>query len=280
MKLLRSPKQLNRELRRPCPRPVGFIPTMGGLHEGHLELIRRARRECASVVVSIFVNPLQFGPGEDFKRYPRNLARDARALRAARADVLYAPAEAAFYGPSFQTPVGVGPLSRPLCGKTRPAHFAGVATVVLKLLNQVRPDRLYLGMKDYQQVRVIEQMIADLDLGVKVVRVPTVREKDGLAMSSRNVFLSPAERIKARLLAAALKEGEARVREGWTDVNRIKTQMKKVLRGISGRLDYLEIVDSRSLEPVVKLTQRSSLLIAIAWFFGRARLIDSRLIKA
>ncbi len=259
---------------------IGFVPTMGSLHEGHLALVRRAKKENDIVVVSIFVNPLQFGPKEDYKRYPRNFTRDAQLLRRENTTILFEPSLKDFYPSDFQTSVSLNKLSKPLCGARRPAHFGGVCTVVLKLLGLVTPDRLYLGQKDYQQFRVVEQMVRDLDFPAEVKMVPIVREKDGLAMSSRNIFLSKAERAEAVFLYRALQEGQRLVRAGTRDLPKIRKMMRAVLKKASlGRLDYLEIVDARSLEPVVELRSGSRVLIALAAFFGKTRLIDNLLIR-
>ncbi|MGH7198920.1 MAG: pantoate--beta-alanine ligase [Candidatus Omnitrophota bacterium] len=260
-------------------RSIGFVPTMGYLHEGHLSLVRASRKENQVTVASIFVNPLQFGPQEDFWRYPRDLVRDTRLLKEARADFLFTPLVKELYPEDFQSSVVVRKLSRPLCGVTRPAHFGGVATVVLKLLNIVQPGAVYLGQKDYQQFRVVEQMAKDLDLDVKVRMAPIVREPDGLAMSSRNVLLSTAERREAVFLYRALEKGADLVRSGQRDAAKIKKAMRDVLKlAPHGRVDYAEIVDAAGLEAVVKLKLHSRVLLALAVFFGKTRLIDNNLV--
>ncbi len=282
MKVLRDSKALRRALEgfRKRGKRISFVPTMGYLHEGHLSIVRQAKRENEAVVVSIFVNPLQFGPKEDYARYPRNLARDEKLLTRERTDFLFMPALKEFYKPDFQTSVSVKKLSRPLCGATRPTHFTGVCTVVLKLLNNVMPDTLYLGQKDYQQFCVVKQLVADLDFPVKVKLAAIVRETDGLAMSSRNVFLSPRERQEASLLYQALKEAERCIKEGLRDVEKIKKAMRAKLQGLRhGSIDYLEIVDSGTLESVIELKRQSRVLAALAVFFDRTRLIDNALIK-
>ncbi len=196
MHVVRTPGSA-RAIARTLARPVGFVPTMGAIHAGHLALVERARRENASVAASVFVNPLQFGPGEDFERYPRALERDASLFERAGVDVLYVPTAARMYGPAFSTAVDVGALATTFEGAARPGHFVGVATVVLKLLNALEPTVLYLGQKDAQQVAVLRRMIDDLDLATSVVVSPTVREPDGLALSSRNAYLTPVERAAA-----------------------------------------------------------------------------------
>ena len=260
---------------------IGFVPTMGFLHEGHLSLVKKSVAGNDCTVVSIFVNPLQFGPKEDLKRYPRDLQRDQRLLAQAGADVLFAPSSKEFYPTDFQTTVSVSRLGLPLCGRTRPGHFAGVATVVLKLLNLVSPDRLYLGQKDFQQCRVLEQMIEDVDMPVSVWRMPIVREKDGLAMSSRNVYLSPAERSEAALLSQSLRRARDFIQAGGQDAKKIKKEILSLVHSaVLGRVDYAEIVDARTLEPVVKLKKGARVLVALAVYFSKTRLIDNVLVDA
>jgi pantoate--beta-alanine ligase len=253
---------------------------MGYLHEGHLSLVRRASEENDATVVSIFVNPLQFGPREDFKRYPRNLERDKRLLKEARTDFLFLPRVQDLYRPGFQTSVSVKDLGKPLCGRTRPTHFSGVATVVLKLLNLVRPDTIYLGQKDFQQCRVIEQMVDDLEMPVEVKMVPIIRERDGLAMSSRNIFLSPTERREAPFLYQALKRCKKMALSGCRDGRTLKRALRASLNKLrEGRVDYAEIVDALTLSPVVKSKPGREALAALAVFYKKARLIDNLLIK-
>jgi len=281
MKVLKDPKALRRVLEglRQRSKRIGFVPTMGFLHEGHLSIVRQAKRENEVVVVSIFVNPLQFGPNEDFERYPQNLARDKKLLEHEKIDFLFTPVLKTFYKPDFQTLVSVKNLSQPLCGATRPTHFGGVCTVVLKLLNNIVPDTLYLGQKDYQQYCVIKQLVKDLDFPTQIKMVSIVREPDGLAMSSRNVFLSSEDRREAVLLYQALKRAEQCVKGGLRDVEKIKKAMRGKLHGLRrGRIDYLEIVDASTLESVVILKNGSRVLAALAVFFNKTRLIDNTLI--
>ena len=278
MQVLQSRKALKKLVLslRNKKKTVGFVPTIGFLHEGHLSLVKKSVAENDFTVASIFVNPLQFGPKEDFKKYPRDLARDRKLLASAGTGALFVPDTKEFYPQDFQTTVSVGKLSRPLCGKSRPIHFAGVATVVLKLLNLVEPTTLYLGQKDYQQCRVIEQMIEDMDLGVRVRRGEIVREKDGLAMSSRNVFLSPVERSEAVLLSRALSRARDFVQAGERDAKKIRREVLSVLAQAShGRVDYAEIVDARTLGDVVKLQKATQVVVALAVYFSKARLIDN-----
>ena len=282
MKVLRRLQALKKTIRafKNKKESVGFVPTMGYLHEGHLALVRRAQKENDRVVVSIFVNPLQFGPKEDLKRYPRDLKRDARMLKALDADVLFIPDAAAFYPKDFQTSVSVARLSRPLCGVARPTHFAGVATVVLKLLNSVSPDRLYLGQKDYQQFRVVEQMVQDLGIPVDVRLCPIVREKDGLALSSRNYHLDAEERMQASALNRALGKAEESIRKGHRGAEKLKQLMRQELaKAGRARVDYAEIVDAESLLPVVQLQPGQKVELALAVFFSKTRLIDNRIIR-
>jgi len=260
-------------------RGIGFVPTMGSLHEGHLSLVRQSKRENQATVVSLFVNPLQFGPHEDFWRYPRDPARDTAVLRGEKVDFIFLPRLREFYPGDFQTSVSIKNLSRPLCGVSRPTHFAGVATVVLKLLNIVMPDVIYLGQKDYQQFRLVEQMVKDLDFPVRVRMSPIIREPDGLAMSSRNVLLSLSERHEATFLYRALQKGAELTKAGVEDAAKIKKAVREVLKNAPHlTLDYVEIVDAETLAPVVESKNHRKILIALAVFFGKTRLIDNCLI--
>lgn len=258
---------------------IGFVPTMGALHQGHLSIVRHAKKENDRVVVSVFVNPLQFGPKEDYRRYPRNLRKDASLLNAENTDWLFAPDAGTLYPDGFQTTVKTGVLARRLCGPHRPGHFDGVATVVLKLLEIVRPDSLYLGQKDYQQFVVLRRMARDLDLGVHVKMAPTVREKDGLAMSSRNAFLSLSERRRAPSILAALRHTAGSLKAGRSAQQALREGLEILRQGHPNRIDYFEIVDAESLEPMVKLKKGGRAVIAAAVYFGRTRLIDNILIE-
>ncbi len=282
MKVLRTLPALKLALSkvRAQRQSIGFVPTMGYLHDGHLELVRQSRRQTNVTVVSIFVNPLQFGPKEDYKRYPRDLNRDRKLLEKVKTDFLFIPDVKAFYPADFRTEVRVKELTDGLCGRTRPTHFAGVTTVVMKLLHTVNPDHLYLGQKDYQQCRVLEQMIEDMNMSILVHRVPIIREADGLAMSSRNRFLSPAERKEALVLNRALRAGHESIQSGQKQAAKVRQTALNVIRQSRlGRLDYFEIVDARSLKPVVKLSKGQTVLLASAMVFGKTRLIDNTLIK-
>ena len=257
---------------------VGFVPTMGYLHEGHLSLVRTARSEHPLIVASIFVNPLQFSAGEDLGRYPTDMARDKKLLKDEGCDVLFVPGRSHMYPADYQTTVSVGRLSSVLCGRHRPGHFDGVCTVVAKLLQMVRPDVLYLGQKDYQQARILRQMIADLGFEVRVRVCPTVREPDGLAMSSRNAYLSARERREAVLLYLSLTRGKELIKDGEQRPARIVRAVKQVLsQGTHIRIQYVEVVDPMTLEPVGRVTGR--VLIAVAARVGAARLIDNMVVK-
>ena len=254
---------------------VGFVPTMGYLHEGHLSLVRKAKEENDVVVVSIFVNPTQFAPGEDFERYPRDVERDRALLEKEGVDVLFIPSVEEMYPGGFSTYVEVLNLTEGLCGAKRPGHFRGVTTVVAKLLNIVMPDKAYFGKKDYQQLKVIERMVKDLNFPVKIVGCPIVREPDGLAMSSRNVYLSLEERKAATILYRSLLLAKEYYEKGGRDAEELK---EKIVSFISAeplvkKIDYVEIVDGETLNPVEKLYP--GVLVALAVFVGNARLIDN-----
>jgi pantoate--beta-alanine ligase len=258
---------------------IGLVPTMGALHAGHMSLIDAARAADVFVVVSIFVNPTQFGPNEDFTRYPRPRERDLELCRTAGVDLVYAPDAAAIYPADFQTRVEVKELSEVLEGASRPGHFRGVATVVLKLFNLVQPDRAYFGQKDAQQVRVIQQMARDLNVPVEVVVRPTVREPDGLALSSRNQYLDAEQRRQAVVLNQALEAAEAAIRAGERNAAVIERMMAGRIAGAPGAvLDYGAAVDVETLKPVGTL--KGPILLALAVRFGTTRLIDNRVIRA
>lgn len=254
---------------------IGLVPTMGYLHEGHLSLIRRARTECDFVVVSVFVNPLQFGPQEDYNTYPRDLNRDARLAAEAGAAVIFHPAPAEMYPEGFQTHVEVEKLSQGLCGAFRPGHFRGVATVVTKLFNIVTPDRAYFGEKDAQQLALIQRMVRDLNLDVEIVPLPIVRESDGLALSSRNTYLSPAERRAATVLYRALLRGRDLIAAGERDGRRVGEAVRGTLQAepLVSRIDYVAVVDPETLAEKAALSGR--VMLAVAAYIGKVRLIDN-----
>jgi len=260
---------------------VGFVPTMGSLHEGHLALIRRARREHHRIAVSVFVNPLQFGPKEDFARYPRDEVRDVRLCRDAGCDWFFLPRLRSLYPAGFATTVDPGPLGELWEGAMRPGHFRGVATIVLKLLNLVEPDAIYLGQKDIQQARIIQSMARDLDLPDRVTVCPTVRERDGLALSSRNVYLNASERARAPGLIRAMREGRALARSGVTEARRILARVRAVLRreAAPDRVDYLALVDPSTLLPVTRVDRGGAFLLG-AIRIGKTRLIDNLYFRA
>ena len=259
-------------------RPAGFVPTMGALHEGHMSLVRAAQAECRPVIASIFVNPSQFAPGEDLEKYPRTFAADRARLEEAGVNYLFAPEAAEMYPPGFRTWVNVDGLSDRLEGRARPGHFRGVTTVVLKLLEIVRPQKAFFGRKDAQQARLIRQMAHDLHLDSEIVVCPIVREADGLAMSSRNAYLSPDERRAANVLHRALDAARAAIERGERDALRLTAAMREnVRREPLAQLDYAEVVDAESLEPVTRL--RRTCLALLAARFGATRLLDNLLIE-
>ena len=259
-------------------RIVGLIPTMGALHEGHLALVKRARQECSEIITSIFVNPKQFGPKEDFAKYPRTFEADAEKLASAGVDAIFALEPADVYPPGFRTYVSVEGLSDRLEGRSRPGHFRGVATVVLKLLEIVQPHFAYFGRKDAQQVRIISQMAGDLNLDTEIVVCPIVREPDGLALSSRNAYLKPDERKAATVLHRALIAGRDELAAGGHDSLSLQTTLRKVLQAEPlAAVDYAEIVDADTFEPVTRVARPCYVVLAV--FLGKTRLIDNLYIE-
>ncbi len=254
---------------------VGFVPTMGYLHDGHMELVRRSIEENLHTVVSIFVNPTQFGPHEDFSKYPRDEVRDLAQLSAAGVDAVYLPGATDMYPEGYQTYVDVERMTQPLEGSARPGHFRGVTTVVLKLFNAVRPDRAYFGRKDAQQLRVIQRMTADLDLGVEVVPCDIVREPDGLAMSSRNVYLSPEQREAATVLKRSLDDARSRWKRGERDAAALRNAVEGVIASEPlAELDYVSLADNLTLEELSGEIVRPALLSLVVKF-GPTRLLDN-----
>ena len=254
---------------------LGLVPTMGALHEGHLSLVKRAREENGAVAVSIFVNPTQFNEGADFDRYPRTLKRDLELLEPLGCDLVFAPDAAAMYPPGFASRIDVGPVASPLEGAMRPGHFDGVATVVCKLLNIVQPNIAYFGQKDAQQLAVIRRMAADLDLPCGIVGAPTVREADGLALSSRNVHLTPEQRKQAPGLHRALRLAEAAYGGGERDAEHLRAAMRGVLAGAPlGRVEYVSIADPTTLAELDEVGPAGA-LASLAVRFGDTRLIDN-----
>lgn len=271
-------KEKAREARQE-QRVIGLVPTMGALHAGHMALVERARRECSPVYASIFLNPTQFGANEDLSKYPRPLEVDTEKLTGARVDGLFLPSAEEMYPAGFSTYVHVEGISERLEGKSRPGHFRGVATVVLKLLEIVQPHYAYFGRKDAQQVRIIEKMVHDLNLDVELVICPTVRETDGLAMSSRNAYLNVEERRAACVLFKSLQAVQAELAAGVRDTLELQKAMRKILESEPrARVDYAEIVDAEAFEPVVRVTRRCYALLAVK--IGNTRLIDNMLIHA
>jgi len=273
MKVLKTINEI-KKLRLKLPEPVGFVPTMGYLHEGHLVLVRQARAESSSVVVSIFVNPTQFGPQEDFKKYPRDPKRDLALLEKEKVDVVFMPSVVEMYPPQFSSWVEVGKVSERLEGVSRPGHFRGVATVVAKLFNIVQPDRAYFGQKDAQQLVVIKKMVAELNMNLEVVGVPTVREPDGLAMSSRNIYLNPEERKAALVLYQALTLAQKLWSQGEKDAQAIRQKMTGLIQKQPlANIDYISIADAETLDELD--TVRPPAIVSLAVKIGRTRLIDN-----
>lgn len=266
-----------RRLRAELPGPVGFVPTMGYLHDGHLSLVRRAREECASVVASVFVNPTQFASSEDLADYPRDIDRDAALLEAAGTDIVFSPSAESLYPDGYDTWVDVERLTERLEGASRPTHFRGVATIVTKLFNLVRPDRAYFGQKDAQQALIIRRLIHDLHLGINLVVSPTVREPDGLAMSSRNTYLSQKEREAATVLHRSLQLVETLYADGERNVEQLLNEMKKLLRAEPrARLKYISIADVEDLAELETVDRKA--LVSLAVEIGKTRLIDNTIL--
>lgn len=282
METLRSVAEIRRAVSswRATSERIGLVPTMGALHAGHMALVAAARESCGRVVTSVFVNPRQFGPNEDLSSYPRNEAGDAQKLAAAGVDVLFAPDVSEMYGAGFSTSVKVGGMTEGLCGAFRPVHFEGVATVVTKLLLQVLPDVAFFGEKDYQQLRMIERLVRDLDIPVRIEAVATVREKDGLALSSRNQYLSAAERKVAPALYATLRALADRLAQsGKTGAaGAIEKAKRDLLEAGFSKIEYLELRDAATLAPMTA-PGREARLLAAAWL-GKTRLIDNVAVSA
>ena len=280
MEIITSPDEMTRraESARISGERIALVPTMGYLHEGHLALMREGRRRSSMLVASIFVNPTQFGPGEDFARYPRDMERDAAMLETVPVDILFAPEAPAMYSPDSQSWVEVTEVTRGLCGGHRPGHFRGVTTVVAKLFNIVKPHFAVFGEKDFQQLRSIQRMVRDLNFDVEIVPVPIVREKDGLAMSSRNLYLSPAEREDALVLSLALRAARETHRKGACCAEEIAFAAMRVLKRMkSVAIEYVEAVDAETLAPEPSLER--PILIAIAVRIGKTRLIDNTVLQ-
>ena len=281
MKLVRTKDDLRKEVRdaRKQGKSIGFVPTMGALHEGHLSLVRTAKVQTDFVVVSIFVNPTQFGPNEDFHRYPRPLEVDVNLCTQANADLVFNPSVEEMYPDGFSTTVEVTGVSDGLCGAHRPGHFRGVTTVVMKLFHQVMPDKAFFGQKDAQQCAVLQKMVLDMDMNLQMVICPTIREKDGLAMSSRNRYLSNTERsVAPGIYAALMAFREEAVKHPGQSVKPLKNLLLARLEKIPGAvMDYAEVVDALTMKPVDNL--RGSLVVAVALRLGSTRLIDNILVN-
>jgi pantoate--beta-alanine ligase len=263
---------------RVAGRRIGLVPTMGYLHAGHLSLVHAARHECDVVVMSIFVNPKQFGPQEDFATYPRDMEGDLRQAREAGVDAVFTPSVEEMYPPGFLTEVAVHELTAPLCGAARPGHFNGVTTVVAKLFNIVGPDRAYFGQKDYQQVTVLRKMATDLCMPLEVITCPTVREPDGLAMSSRNAYLNPAERQAALVLSRVLHLAEERLAQGERQGTRLTAMLRDCIAKESlARIDYVAVCDPDTLREVEQISE--NVLVVLAVYIGKTRLIDNALFR-
>jgi len=263
-----------RQLRLKLAEPVGLVPTMGYLHEGHLALVRQARIENSSVVVSIFVNPTQFGPREDFKQYPRDPQRDLALLEKEKTDIVFMPSQAEMYPPQFSSWVEAGKLAERLEGASRPGHFRGVATVVAKLFNIVQPTRAYFGQKDAQQAAVVKRMVADLNMNLEIVTVPTVREPDGLAMSSRNTYLNAEERQAALVLYRALSLAQQLYSQGGRNAQRLRQEMTALIQKEPlANIDYVSVAHPETMEELDKVSPPA--LVSLAVKIGKTRLIDN-----
>lgn len=253
---------------------IGFVPTMGYLHEGHISLMKRAKEDNDVVVASIFVNPMQFGPNEDLDSYPRDLDHDAKLCEEVGVSLIFNPEPEEMYAPDFTTFVDMNGVTKELCGKSRPVHFRGVCTVVNKLFNIVTPDRAYFGQKDAQQLAVIKRMVRDLNMDIQIIGCPIVREEDGLAKSSRNTYLSADERKAALVLSRAIRLGEQMTKDGEKDAAKIEKAMRETIEAEPlAKIDYVSIVDAVSIEPIEQL--QGEILGAIAVYIGKTRLIDN-----
>lgn len=257
---------------------IALVPTMGALHAGHLALLRAGKKRAGKLVLSIYVNPAQFGPSDDLSKYPRDLDGDLEKARECNVDAVFLPSDKEMYPKGHMAYVDAGDVAKNLCGASRPGHFRGVATVVAKLFNIVQPDLAVFGEKDFQQVVVIRQMVKDLDFPVDIISHPIVREADGLAMSSRNAYLSPRERYSALSISRSLSVAQAKIEKGETDARKILASVRETIQsGGTIRVDYAKIVDARTLKDLAKLTRPA--LLAIAAFVGKTRLIDNRLFE-
>ncbi len=274
MELIDSTLQMKQVLRELDPKlSVGFVPTMGALHAGHLSLVEQSTQSCDRTVVSIFVNPAQFGPKEDLSKYPRDLDKDLDSLSRHQVDYVFFPTSEEMYPAGYRTWIEVSEISDILCGASRPGHFRGVATVVMKLAQIVKPDKMFMGLKDYQQIVVLETMLRDLNSDTRIVRCPIVREQDGLALSSRNIYLDRAERISALCLSQAIKTAKKLVARGQKDATEIIRAAEETILNAGGKPDYIKLVDGSTLAEVSEVDENTRLILAV--FVGKTRLIDN-----
>ena len=278
MRIVETKEELVRACRA-AARPLGLVPTMGALHDGHLTLVRQAREENQTLAVTIFVNPTQFSPQEDLAQYPRDLDRDLGLLRGESVDLVFVPPAEEIYPPGFDTWVQVGALAERLEGANRPGHFRGVTTVLTKLFNLIGPDRAYFGQKDGQQTVVVRQLARDLDMGVEIVAVPTVRDSDGLALSSRNVYLTAEERRAAPVIYRALCKARELRSQGVEDCGRLRQAVEEVLAGepLVGRIEYVSVASAENLEELAEAKGRA--MVSVAVHFGKTRLIDNVILE-
>ena len=282
MKIINTPEEMQRQALewRKSGKKIGLVPTMGFLHDGHMSLIDRARPECDILIVSIFVNPTQFGPNEDLDKYPRDFKRDCEQCEAHKVDCIFAPAPEVMYAPDHSTWVVEEKLSRPLCGKSRPIHFRGVATVVTKLFNLTQAEVAVFGRKDAQQALIIKRMVRDLNMPIEIIVAPLVRDTDLVAMSSRNRYLSDSERKSAQVISRSLLSAEDELRRNGIkdieDIEELISKIKAAITSAGGRIDYVEALDGYNLEPLTG--KSSSVLLAVAAYFGTTRLIDNVLV--
>lgn len=276
MKIFSNPQEIQNFIKKlkQQKKSIGFVPTMGALHQGHISLIRRARKENDIVAVSIFVNPAQFAPQEDLKKYPRPFKKDVNICKSEGVDVIFAPSPKEMYPENYLTYITVEKLSALMCGKFRPGHFRGVATIVAKLFNIVQPDRAYFGLKDFQQSVIVKKMVSDLNFPVKIISLPIVREKDGLALSSRNVYLSCEERKRALSLSRSLQTAKNLIKyKNMKSPEKIISEIRKMISPRVDKIDYIDLRDAETLEKVKYIKKK--VVIAVAVFVGSTRLIDN-----
>ena len=256
---------------------IGFVPTMGYFHQGHLSLVAEANKQCEITVVSIFVNPSQFGPNEDFESYPRDMQRDLELLSKYKVDYVFSPNPEQMYPQDYRTWVEVEGISSILCGASRPGHFRGVATVILKLINIIKPNFMFMGEKDFQQVTVLQTMLKDLNCETQIVPCPIIREEDGLAMSSRNIYLNPEQRKQALCLYRAIQQAQAKYKQGLRDTNLLKKQAADLIINSGGKIDYISFVEPKTLQEVAIADDNTRIMLAV--FIGKTRLIDNAPLK-